>query len=151
MITDSVWVHPELTPTVKTLLREAARQFTGHKRRAFLAQVTEQFFGGSARQAESHLGWSRHPIVLGQKERRSGILCLEAFHARGNRKIEETEPQLETGARVLADAQAQADPQLRSTLVYTRLSAAGLRRALIQEKGWPPAESTLSGLLNRLG
>jgi transposase len=39
MITDSAWVHSELTPVVKELLREAARQLTGHKRRAFLAQV----------------------------------------------------------------------------------------------------------------
>jgi hypothetical protein len=155
MITDSAWVHPELTPALKELLSEAARQLTAHKRRAFLAQVTDQFFGGSARQAESRLGWSRRTIALGQKERQSGILCLEAFHARGNRKIEEKEPRLEADVRALADAQAQADPQWRSTLVYTRLSAAGLRRALIKEKGWrpeqAPAERTLSDLLNRLG
>jgi hypothetical protein len=59
MITDSAWVHSELTPVVKELLREAARQLTGHKRRAFLAQVTEQFFGGSARQAAG-----REPLWL---------------------------------------------------------------------------------------
>jgi hypothetical protein len=92
---------------------------------------------------------------LGQKERQSGILCLDAFHARGNRTIEAKQPPLEVDVRALADAQAQTDPQWRSTLVYTRLSAAGLRRALIKEKGWRPAETpaerTLSDLLNRLG
>ncbi len=52
-------------------------------------------------------------------------------------------------------AQAQANPRLRGTLAHTRLGAASLRRALIEEKGWDPvevpAERTLNGVLNRLG
>ena len=155
MIIDSAAAHPELTPSVKAMLREAGRLLTGHQRRAFLAQVTDAFFAGSARRAESHLGWNRFTIKQGQKERQSGIVCLEDFHARGNQPIEEKWPDLEADVRALADAQAQADPQLRSTLSYTRLSAGALRRALIQEKGWSPAEvpaeRTLSDVLNRLG
>lgn len=155
MITDSVAAHPELTPGVKAMLREAGRLLTGHQRRAFLAQVTDTFFAGSGRRAESHFGWNRFTIEQGQKERQSGIVCLEDFHARGNRPIEAKWPLLERDVRALAEAQAQADPQLRSTLAYTRLSAGALRRALIEEKGWDaqevPAERTLSDVLNRLG
>ena len=155
MITDSSAAHPELTPAVKMLLREAGRALTGHKRRAFLAQVTDTFLGGSARRAESHFGWNRDTVEQGQKERQSGIVCLEDFHARGNSPLEDKWPDLERDVRALAEAQAQADPQLRTTLAYTRLSAGALRRALIEDKGWlpaeVPAERTLSDVLNRPG
>ena len=155
MLTDSTKAHPELTPALKALLGEAGRLLTGHKRRAFLAQVTDALLGGSARRAESHFGWNRDTVEQGQKERQSGIVCLEDFHARGNQPIEAKWPDLERDVRALADAQAQADPQLRTALAYTRLSAASLRRALIEEKGWPPvevpAERTLRDVLNRLG
>ena len=45
MLADSVKAHPELTPALKTLLGEAGRLLTGHKRRAFLAQVTDALLG----------------------------------------------------------------------------------------------------------
>ena len=155
MITDSAVVDPELTPKVKALLREAGGRLTGSERRAFLAQVADTFFGGSARRTESHFGWNRHTVAQGQKERQSGIVCLGDFHARGNRPIEAKWPDLEADVRALADAHAQADPQLRTALAYTRLSAAVLRRALIAEKGWSPdevpAERTLRYVLKRLG
>lgn len=155
MIVDSARVDPELTPKVKELLREAGHLLTGPQRRSFLAQVADAFFGGSARQAESHLGWSRHTTAQGQQERQSGIVCLGDYHARGNQPIEEKWPDLERDVRALADAHAQADPQLRTALAYTRLSAAALRRALIEEKGWlpeeVPAERTLREVLGRLG
>lgn len=155
MITDSAKANPELTPAIKTLLGEAGRLLTGHKRRAFLAQVTDALLNGSARRAESHFGWNRDTVLQGQKERQSGIVCLEDFHARGNHPIEDKWPDLERDVRALADTHSRADGQLRTTLAYTRLSAGALRRALIKEKGWSPAEvpaeRTLRYLLNRLG
>lgn len=155
MIVESTAVDSELTPKVKALLREAGRRLTGPERRAFFAPVAEAFFAGSARQTESHLGWSRFTTEQGQQERQSGIICLGDFHARGNHPIEEKWPDLEADVRALADAHAQADPQLRTALAYTRLSAAALRHALIEQKGWRPeevpAERTLRDVLNRLG
>ena len=155
MIAESRAVDPELTPKVKELLREAGRRRTGPERRAFFAQVADTFFAGRARQTESHFGWSRFTIEQGQKERQSGIVCLGDYQARGNRPIEDKWPDLERDVRALADAHAQADPQLRTALAYTRLSAASLRRALVEEKGWRPeevpAERTLRDVLNRLG
>ena len=155
MIAESTAVDPELTPKVKALLRAAGQRLTGPGRRAFFAQVADTFFGGSARQTESHLGWSRHTTAQGQKEQASGIVCLGDYQARGNHPIEAKWPDLERDMRALADAHAQADPPLRTALAYTRLSAATLRRALIEEKGWSPgevpAERTLREVLNRLG
>ena len=144
-----------LTPTVKALSGEAVSQLTGERRRAFMARVAVELRGGSARRAESHFGWSRDTVELGWRERASGIVCVENFQARGNQKSEAKRPELERDIRALADPHSQADPPFRSTLAYTRLSAASVRRALIAEKGWReedlPAPRTMNTLLNRLG
>ena len=145
----------ELTPTVKALLAEAASQLTGPRRRAFMAKVAAEWLEGSARRAESHFGWSRHTVALGLHERASGIVCLDNFAARGNQKSEAKRPELERDIRALADPHSQADPQFQSALAYTRLSAASVRRALIEQKGWReedlPAARTINTILNRLG
>lgn len=145
----------ELTPTVKALLSDAARKLTAERRRAFMARVAVELLGGSARRAESHFGWSRDTVELGLAERASGIICLDNFGARGNHKSESKRPELEDDIRALTDPHSQADPQFKSSLAYTRLSAASVRRALIQEKGWKeedlPAPRTMNTILNRLG
>ena len=145
----------ELTPTVKALLGDAANKLTAHRRRAFMANVTVELLGGSARRAETHFGWNRDTVELGLHERASGIVCLDNFQARGNKKMEAKRPELERDIRALADPHSQADPQFKSSLAYTRLSAGAVRRALIAEKGWHekdlPAPRTMNTLLNRLG
>ena len=120
-----------------------------------MARVAVELLGGSARRAESHFGWSRDTVELGLRERASGIVCLENFAARGNKKSETKRPELERDIRALADPHSQADPQFKSALSYTRLSAAAVRRALVEEKGWReedlPAPRTMNTILNRLG
>ena len=137
------------------LLRDAGRNLTGAGRRSFMALVTETLFGGSARRAENHFGWSRRCVSLGLAEKRSGIRCLENFTARGKKKSEVRFPRLETDIRALMDPQSPTDPQLRTALSYTRMTVKAVRAALIAEKGWTeeqlPAERTLCDLLNRLG
>lgn len=145
----------ELTSTVTALLRDAAGRLTGVHRRDFMALVTETMLGGSARRAENHLGWNRQCVTLGLHEKRSGLRCVENFAARGKKKTEATLPQLETDIRALMDPQSQADPQLRTSLSYTRMTVKAVRAALVAEKGWKeeqlPAERTLCDILNRLG
>lgn len=145
----------ELTPAVKALLGDAASRLTAHRRRAFMAKVTVELLGGSARRARSHFGWNRDTVELGLHERASGIVCLDNFQARGNKKIEAKMPGLERDIRALAEPHSQADPQFKSALSYTRLSAMSVRRALVEEKGWReedlPAPRTMNSVLNRLG
>jgi hypothetical protein len=110
----------ELTPTMKALLADAAKKLTSQRRRAFMANVTAELFGGNARRAESGFGWNRRTVELGLCERASGIQCLDNFQARGNKKIEAKMPELERDIRALVDPHSQADPQFKTGVTHCK-------------------------------
>ena len=136
-------------------LKDAARKLTGAKRRAFQAQVTLDYLEGRARLAETVLGWSRKTVELGLHELRTGIVCVEQFSSRGNRRSEEKQPRLEQDICALADPESQVAPKFQSPFLYTRITAKATRTALIEVKGWTeealPCENTIGNILNRLG
>ncbi len=136
-------------------IQDAARKLTGAKRRAFQAQVALDYLDGKPRRAETVLGWSRNTVELGLHELRTGITCLDNFSARGNRKTEEKQPQLEEDIRCLAEPESQTDPKFQSPLLSTRMTAKALRQALVDKKGCKdsalPCEKTIGNILNRLG
>jgi hypothetical protein len=63
-----------LEEKVKSTLKDAAKKLTGPKKRAFMAKVTEDYFDGSARKAETYLGWKRQAVQLGLHERHTGLV-----------------------------------------------------------------------------
>jgi hypothetical protein len=60
-----------LTNTIKSTFKDAAKKLTGKSKRDFMAKVAEDYFHGSARKAETALGWCRHSVQLGLHERRT--------------------------------------------------------------------------------
>jgi len=46
----------ELTEKIKSGLKDAAKKLTGFKKRAFMAQVTIDYFNSSPRRAQTELG-----------------------------------------------------------------------------------------------
>jgi hypothetical protein len=144
-----------LTNTIKSTFKDAAKKLTGKRKRDFMAKVTEDYFNGSAHKAETALGWCRHSVQLGLHERRTGIVCVDNYQARGRRKSEEILPNLEADIRSLVDAQAQADPKLQSPFLYARLSARAVRSALVSKTGYDeselPSRQTIGEILNRMG
>jgi len=120
-----------------------------------MALVASDYFEGSARKTETEMGWNRHSVQLGLNERRTGIVCVYNYGARGRHKSEENLPNLVSDIRSLVDAQVQADPKLKSSLLYSRISARAVREALIEEKGYEnqqlPSRQTIGEILNRLG
>jgi hypothetical protein len=145
----------ELTDTLKTLLQDTATQLKGSARRVFMAKTVRELGKGGQRRAERELGWSRMTIRKGTHELDSGITCVDAFALRGRKRAEEHLPQLLEDIRAIVDSQSQADPQFRTTRLYTRLSAAEVRRQLITQKGYTDAEvptaETIGAKLNALG
>ncbi|MDP8935832.1 MAG: hypothetical protein M3N42_17285 [Cyanobacteriota bacterium] len=72
-----------LSDTVKSTFKDAAKKLTGNHKRDFMAKVAEDYFDGSVRQVETVLGWNRHSVQLGLQERRTGIVCVDDYRARG--------------------------------------------------------------------
>jgi hypothetical protein len=144
----------KLTDEVKALLKDAAAKLTGPDKRNFMAKTARTFFDGSARKAETCMGWNRLTIELGLHELRTGIICLDNYHARGNKKTEVKLGTLEPDIRSLVDEHSQADPQMKNTFAYARITAEAVRKSLLEEKGYReeqlPTVRTISALLNRL-
>jgi hypothetical protein len=145
----------ELTDALKTVFRETATSLTGSARRVFMARVVQHLGPGGQRRAERELGWSRVTIRKGMHELTSGFTCVDAFTARGRKRAEDHLPHLLDDIRAIVDGQSQADPQFRTNRLYTRLSAAEVRRQLIAQKGYTdaqlPTEETIRVKLNALG
>ena len=134
---------------------DAAKKLTGVKKRAFMAQVTEDYFDGSARKAEKNMGWSRKTVKKGQLEQETGIVCHDNYQGRGRKKSEEKLPNLEEDIKSLVEGESQADPKFQTMFAYTRVSARQVREALIEEKGYKdeelPGRVTIGAILNRMG
>jgi transposase len=144
----------ELTAAMRVLLQETAQEFHGARRRRFVAETVEAF-GLSQRQAERQLRWSRDTIRKAQHERRSGLACCDNLSARGRKPVEVHLPHPVEDLRDLVRDQLQTDPTFQTTGLYCRLSAAAVRKQLIERKGYAdgslPSVQTIGLKLNLLG
>src|SRR5919202_6253907 len=86
-----------------------------------------------ARQAERRFGWGRDTVEKGLHELKSGLRCVEHFAARGRQRSEAKDPQLAADLRAIVEPHTHADPELKTSRRYTNLSAAEVRRALIDK------------------
>src|SRR5919199_2901530 len=142
---------PEMIP----VLIDAAKALKGSQRRLFMAKTVKAMGRGGQIWAEAHLGWCRDTIRKGAHELRSGMPCVDAFHCRRRKPAEEHLPRLLDDIRSIADGQSQADPEFQTKRLFTRISAAEVRRQLIATKGYTdaelPTQQTINTKLNMLG
>ena len=145
----------ELTENLKSLFVDTAKTLKGSDRRLFMARTVLELGEGGQRLAQRELGWNRATIRKGTHELRSGVTCAEAFALRGRKPAEAHLPHLLDDIRAIVDGQSQTDPQFRNNRLYTRLTAAEVRRQLIGQKGYTDSElpqpETLGDKLNLLG
>ncbi len=145
----------KLTDSLKNLLKETVLQLKGASRRRFMAQTVLELGSGGQTLAEQELGWNRTTIRKGLKELKSGITCVDNNSAKGRKKAEEHLPNLLKDIKKLVDSQSQTDPSFKSQRLYTRLSAAQVRKQLISKFGYSdedlPTEETIRVKLNNLG
>ena len=145
----------QLTDSLKALLMETAAVLKGAERRQFMAKTVNELGRGGQSRAERELGWNRGLIRKGQHELETGVTCLDGFKQRGRKRIESRLPNLLDDITNVVDGQSQTDPQFQNNRLYTRLSAARVRRELIETKGYCdeelPSEETIRVRLNQLG
>jgi len=144
------FLHPGLDPNQRQDLRLAASKMTGAARRAFQAEMTLKYGGGSARRAETLWGWNREAVEVGLAEHRTGLRCVGAQPAvSGRNRWEAQYPKAAAALRQLAEAHAQQAPTFRTTLASTRLTAKAALGAL-QAQGVAadqlPAPSTMAAV-----
>jgi hypothetical protein len=111
--------------------------------------------GGSPMKAEKELGWNRVTLSKALRELEGGFCYIDRYYARGRKGAEAHLPRLLDDMREIADRYSQTDPTFRTTRQYTRLTSAGLRRQLMEEKGYSdeelPSAETIRKKLNALG
>ncbi len=142
-------------PALIPVLIAHAKTLNGSHRRLFMAQTVKAMGRGGQRWAQEHLGWCRETIRKGTHELRTGMTCVDAFHCRRRKPAEEHLPRLLEDIRAIADAHSQADPKFQTGRLFTRISAAEVRRQLIATKGYTdaelPTQQTINKKLNMLG
>src|SRR3954454_2486697 len=143
--------EPEMIP----VLIDTAKTLKGSQRRLFMAKTVAAMGRGGQIWAEARLGWNRETIRKGMHELQSGMTCVDAFCLRRRKPAEEHLPRLLEDIRSIADGQSQADPRFQSKRLFTRISAAEVRRQLIATKGYTdeqlPTQQTINKKLNLLG
>jgi hypothetical protein len=134
-------------------LRLAASKMQGAARRAFQAEMAIKYCFGSPRLTETVFGWGRENVTLGLAEKRSGITCVgaQSFYG-GAKRWEERQPEAAEALRQLAEEHSQQDPTFRTSIGYTRLTAAEAIRQL-SAQGFSdeqiPSPSSMADILNR--
>lgn len=147
--------RPQLSREQLADIHLATTKMHGSERRAFQAEMTLKYCNGSARNAETHFGWNRKTVTLGLAEKRSGLVCVGAQAVfSGTKRWEEKYPEAATLLQAIAEAHSQQDPTFKSSIAYTRLTAAEaikqLRNQGVSEEQLP-APSTMAEILNRTG
>jgi hypothetical protein len=141
---------------IKNLLQETAKWLKGHARGLFMARTVKEVFEGVPYRAEQELGRNGATISKGLHELSSGVECADGRKGLTGRKPAEAHlPNLLNDIRDLVDSQSQTDARFRTNRLYTRMSAAEVRRQLHEIKGYPkeilPSEETIRCKLNMLG
>ena len=123
-------------------------------RRSAIGDVIISLLDGKPRVAEDVFGWSRSTAELGMNEFRTKILCVNDLSNRRKPKAENKEPKLLADIVEIMEPHSQSESRLRTTLLYTNMTAKAVYNALLQ-KGWSeetlPTLQTISNILNRHG
>ena len=91
---------------IKDIIKLAAKQLNGMKKRVFMAEVSKTLCYSSPRLTETEFGWSRDAVKLGLNEQRTGIECFGHYVVCGKRRSEVDQPQLEMDIRALVEPES---------------------------------------------
>lgn len=147
-------VKKEITEKLKRTLKYAAKKLKKEKKRAYMAEVTNEYFDGSPYKAERYLGWCRKAILLGQHELRRGIICIGNYSARGRPKTEEVLKNLTKDIEAIVEEESQTDPKFQTKKRFCKISAKSVCKMLREKNGYTEKElreRTMNDILNRMG
>ena len=121
-------------------------------RRSAMGDVTTSLLDGKSRVAEDVFGWNRATVELGINEFRTKVLCINNISTRRKPKAEEKAPRLLDDIIEIMNPHSQAESHLRTTLIYTNMTAKAVYDALLARE-WTkeslPTIQTISNILDR--
>lgn len=145
----------KLPEHLKALYMKTAKKLKGSNRRQFMAEVVKGLGVGGQTLAEREMGWNRRTVRKGTQELNSGEAIEDGYRRSGRKKVEVKLPNLLEDIKSIVEPQSQSDPSFQSTRLYTRISAAEVRRQLILTKGYEdealPSSETIRHRLNDMG
>ena len=148
----STLVRNGVSPELVGLISRLVDLISWPARRSAMGDVTLLLLDGKHRVAEDVFGWGRSVVEVGIKEFQTGILCVNDISARIKPKTEEKDPKLLAEIRAIMEPHSESESHLRTTLLYTNMTAKAVYNALV-EKGWPPESlptvRTISNILVR--
>jgi hypothetical protein len=117
-----------------------------------MGDVTLVLLNGKHRVAEDVFGWGRSVVQVGINEFKTGISCVNDISSRVKPKAEEKNTELLAEIHTIMEPHSEAESHLRTTLLYTNMTAKAVYNALV-EKGWSaeslPTIRTMSNILIR--
>lgn len=150
----STLVRNGVSPEIVELISRLIDLVPWPVRRRAMGDVTMTLLDGKPRVAEDVFGWGRAAVEVGIKEFQTGLLCVNDLSARCKPKTEEKNPELIAEIRTIMEPDSEAESHLRTTFLYTNMTAQAVYNALV-EKGWSeeslPSLRTISNILNRQG
>jgi hypothetical protein len=124
------------------------------KKDSAMGDVIISLLDGKPRIAEDVFGWNRKTALLGLKESRTQILCFNDLSKRRKPYAEEKNQKLLSDIVEIIEPHSQSESHLRTTLLYTDMTAKAVFEALLQN-GWSkealPTLRTISNILDRHG
>ena len=122
------------------------------ERRRAMGDAALVLLDGKHRVAEDVFGWGRSVVQVGINEFKTGISCVNDLSKRVKPKTEAKNPELLVEIHKIMEPHSEADSHLRTTLLYTNMTANAVYGALV-EKGWSaeslPTVRTISNILLR--
>ena len=100
----------------------------------------QSIFDGKPSRAENVLGWNRKTLGKALAEWEGKFCYIDRYYERGRKKAEVHLPNLLSDIQEIVDSQSQTDPTFHTNRLYTRLSAAEVRRQLMAQKGYTDDE-----------
>lgn len=150
----SVVIRNGVTSQVIELIGRLIDMIPWPNRRSAMGDVIISLLDGKFRVAEDVFGWSRSTVELGMNEFRTKIICVNDLSNRRKPKAEDKEPKLLADIVEIMEPNSQSESRLRTTLLYTNMTAKAVYKALLL-KGWSeetlPTLQTISNILNRHG
>ena len=150
----STVIRNGVSPQIIGLIGRLVDMIPWPERRSAMGDVTISILDSKPRVAEDVFGWGRKTAELGMNEFKTNIICINDLSKRRKPKVEEKNPQLLIDIVGIMEPHSQSESSLRTTLLYTNMTAKAVYEALLA-KGWTeeelPTVQTITNLLNRHG